>query len=97
MNIEILKYELQNILSGKSEVSHGESIQAITSYLRKSIGTGTETQGGEPIKSEEKKKLIEYINTHHLWSCDINFSLFISAGAEQRVFNITVQIVKSEI
>ena len=86
MNLEILKYELQNILSGKSEVSYGKPIQAISRYLRESIGTGTETQGSKPIKSEETKKLIEYINTHHLWSCDINFNLFISAGAEQRVF-----------
>lgn len=64
MNIGILKYELQNILSGKSAVSYGEPIQAITRYLRKSIGTSKETQGNESIKSEETKKLIEYIKIH---------------------------------
>ncbi len=86
MTISTIKYELQNILSGKSQVSHGESIQAITCYLRESLGTSEKTQGNESNKSEETKRLIDYINTHHLWSCDINFSLFISAGAEQRVF-----------
>ena len=86
MNITTIKNELQNILSGKSEVSYGESIQAITRYLRESLATSEKIKGTEPNKSEETKKLIDYINTHHLWSCDINFSLFISSGAEQRVF-----------
>lgn len=86
MNISTIKNELQNILSGKSEVSYGESIQTITRHLRESGGTSEKTQKNESLKSKETKKLIEYINAHHLWSCDINFGLFISAGAEQRVF-----------
>lgn len=61
MTVKTIKDELQNILSGKSEVSYGEPIQAITSYLRKSIGTSSETQTGESIRSKETKKLIEYI------------------------------------
>jgi Serine/Threonine/Tyrosine Kinase found in polyvalent proteins len=90
-----IKNELQNILSGKSEVSDGESIQAITCYLRESVGTGEKTKKDESVKSEETKRLIEYINTHHLWSCDINFGLFISAGAEQRVYiKNTRQVLK---
>lgn len=86
MNISTIKNELQNILSGKSEVSNGESLQAITCYLQESLGTGEKTKKNESNKSEETEKLIDYVNAHHLWSCDINFSLFISAGAEQRVF-----------
>ena len=86
MNNTTVKYELQNILSGKSAVSYGESIQAITRYLRKSLRTSEKAQRNEPSKSEETAQLVEYINTHHLWNCDINFGLFISAGAEQRVF-----------
>ena len=61
MNISTIKYELQNILSGKSEVSHGESIQAITCYLRESIGTSEETKKNESNKSEETKKLNDAI------------------------------------
>ena len=95
MNHTILKNELQNILSGKSEVSYGKSIQAITAHLRESLGTGEKIKGTESGRSEETKRLIEYINTHHLWSCDINFSLFISSGAEQRVFiKNTRQVLK---
>ena len=95
INILTIKNELQNILSGKSEVSYGESIQAITRYLQESLRTGEKTKGNEPSKSEETEKLIDYINTHHLWSCDIHFGLFISAGAEQRVYiKNTRQVLK---
>jgi hypothetical protein len=95
MTNSTIKYELQNILSGKSEISLGESIQAITRYLRESLGTSEKTKGNESNKSEETKNLISYINAHHLWSCDINFGLFISAGAEQRVFiKNTRQVLK---
>ena len=86
MNISIIKDELQNILSGKSAVSHGEPLQAITSYLRESLGTSEKNQKTEYGKSEETEKLIDYINANHFWSCDINFGLFLSEGAEQRVF-----------
>jgi hypothetical protein len=86
MNIKIIKNELQNILSGESEVSNGTLIQAITLYLRTGFGTGTTLERNEPSKEQETKRLIEFINNHHLWNCDINFNLFISSGAEQRVF-----------
>lgn len=86
MNIKTIKNELQHILSGKSEVSYGTSIQAAALYLRTSLGTSPATQRIEQDKSEETTRLIEYINKNHLWNCDINFDLFISAGAEQRVY-----------
>lgn len=49
----------------------------------------------EPNKNEETKKLVQYINANNLWNCDINFSLFISQGAEQRVFlHNTTKVLK---
>jgi hypothetical protein len=86
MNIKTIKNELQNILSGESEVSNGTLIQAITLYLRTGFGTGTTLERNEPSKEQETKRLIEFINNNHLWNCDISFNLFISSGAEQRVF-----------
>jgi len=86
MNFDSIKYELQHILQGKGEVSHGKPIQAITSYLRKSVETSTMAQRNESNKSEETEKLIEYINKNDLWNCNINFNSFLSEGAEQRVF-----------
>jgi hypothetical protein len=52
MNNTTKKYELQNILSGKSEVSYGKSIQTITRYLRESRGTSEKNKGDESSKSE---------------------------------------------
>jgi hypothetical protein len=51
MNNTTKKYELQNLLSGKSEVSNGESIQTITRYLRESRGTS------EKIKEMSQAKV----------------------------------------
>ena len=86
MDFNIIRHELQHILQGKSKISHGESIQAITSYLRKSTGTSKMVERKEPNRTEETKELVQYINAHQLWNCDINFSLFLSEGAEQRVY-----------
>ncbi len=43
-------------------------------------------QGNEPDRSKEAEILVQYINRYNLWNCNINFSSFISEGAEQRVF-----------
>ena len=43
-------------------------------------------QGDQHHKRKETEKLIAYIKQHDLWVRDIQFSDFISEGAEQRVF-----------
>ncbi|WP_035756482.1 hypothetical protein [Hugenholtzia roseola] len=86
MDTKLLHYELQNILLGKSEVSYGKPIQAVANYLRTSTPTSSMAQRDEPNKAEETERLIEYINQNHLWNCNIDFDLFLSEGAEQKVF-----------
>ncbi len=86
MNDKNIKHELQRILQGKSNVSYGKPIQAITNYLRKSQETSAMAKGNKQNKTEETEELIKYINQHQLWNCDIDFSSFISEGAEQRVY-----------
>jgi len=81
-----IKNELKNILSGKSSVSHGELIQAIANYLKESTQTSSLAQRNKPNKDQETASLIDYINKNNLWNCDINFNLFLSEGAEQKVF-----------
>lgn len=81
-----MKDEIQNILRGKSKVSHGKPIQAIASYLRRSQETSSVAKGSKQFKQQETKKLVEFINNHQLWNCDIDFSAFIAEGAEQRVY-----------
>jgi hypothetical protein len=86
MELNNVKNELQHIIQGKSPVSQGELIQAIATYLRKSTETSAMAQTNEPNKKEETKNLVKYVNANNLWNCDVNFSSFISQGAEQRVF-----------
>jgi hypothetical protein len=86
MNNKNIKDELKYILQGKGCDSQRNLIEAIADFLRKSAETSTMAQRNESSKDQETTRLIEYINTHNLWNCDINFSLFISQGAEQRVY-----------
>ena len=86
MNQNSIKNELQNILRGKSQVSHGTLIQTIASYLGRSQEASSMAQGSKFIKQQETKDLINFINSKQLWNCDIDFHSFISEGAEQRVF-----------
>lgn len=48
-----MKHELQNIISGKGQVRHGDTIQTISNYLRKSKSSGRALESGKQIKSEE--------------------------------------------
>lgn len=82
----MLKNELKNIIQGKSNVSHGELIQTIALYLRGSKKTSTLAQTKQFSKKQETEELVNYINLHQLWVCDINFDAFISEGAEQKVY-----------
>lgn len=77
---------LQDIISGKKQVSFGEFIQTILGYLRRSKETGPLVETYKHLKEEEKQKLIGYINTCNLWIDEIDIDLYISEGAEQKVY-----------
>lgn len=83
---ENLKVQLYDVISGKSQVRIGSVIQAIASYLEKSEETGREVEVGKHFKKQEEKRLTEYIEEHKLWKSDIDFSQYVSEGAEQRVY-----------
>jgi hypothetical protein len=86
LNNKTIKDELKNILSGKGKVSHGEPIQTIALYLRRSKETSGLVATKQYSKKQETKELISYINQNNLWVCDIDFDKFISEGAEQKVY-----------
>jgi hypothetical protein len=48
-----MKHELQNILSGKSQVRYGDTIQTIAHYLKKGKSSSTTFESSKSIKSEE--------------------------------------------
>ena len=81
-----LKNELHNIISGKSQVRFGTTIQAIASYLRNSAQSGSKVENSKQIREQETKKLENFISNESLWIQSIDFSQYVSEGAQQRVY-----------
>jgi len=81
-----MKHELQNIISGKSQVRHGNSIQAISGYLRKSKSPSGTFESGKQIKNEETALIKRFCDRNGFWITAININAFISSGAEQKVY-----------
>lgn len=81
-----LKHELHNIISGKSQVSYGTVIQTIASYLDNGSQSSDEIESSKQIREQETKKLESFVTERNLWINDIDFSQYISEGAEQRVY-----------
>lgn len=48
-----MNHELQNIISGTSQVRHGDTIQTIARYLRKSKSLSGTLKESKSIKREE--------------------------------------------
>ena len=82
----VLRYELFNIISGKSKVSNGAIIQTITDYLRESEKTGGIAKTEKHFKKQETKRLEEFIVSNNLWFLDVNTDNYVSEGAEQKVY-----------
>jgi hypothetical protein len=51
-------------------------------------------EGAKSYKKEETKNLVQFINEHNLWNCNLNFKDFLSSGAEQRVFLNNQKVLK---
>lgn len=81
----LLKHELHNILSGKSQVRFGAIIQSIASYLNDGAKTSAIIEDEKHFKKQEAKRLESYISEKNLW-IDIDLSQYISEGAEQKVY-----------
>ena len=86
MNVQILRNELQHVLSGKSAVRFGRTLQSITGYLGNSQGTSEAFEEQKLFKKQEEERLISFITTQRLWLNNIDFSQYVSEGAEQRVY-----------
>lgn len=81
-----MKHELQNILSGKSQVEFGATIQAATRYLSQSKSSSEMAQGSIDFKKQEEGFLEQFANQHSLWYPQIDVKQFVSNGAEQLVY-----------
>lgn len=87
MDIKIVKDELQNIIYGKSKNSQKTLIQTVASYLGASQTASGMVKSDKQHKQKETESLIKYCNQNDLWVNDkVNFDLFVSEGAEQKVY-----------
>ena len=82
----LLKDEIYNVLSGKSEVSLGTTIPSITCYLNNGQKASPTPENEKYLKKQEAAKLEIYISENSLWIKDIDFSQYVSEGAEQKVY-----------
>ena len=83
---KLMKYELQDIICGTGKVSYGNTIKAAASYLRGSQSASRMAQKDKPHKREETERLCKWIEAEKLWYPKIDLSLFVSEGAEQKVY-----------
>jgi Serine/Threonine/Tyrosine Kinase found in polyvalent proteins len=81
-----MKHELQNIISGKSQVKFGKTIQTAASYLASSQKSGDLAKEYKQFRKQETENLSTFITENNLWLLDINLENYVSEGAEQRVF-----------
>ena len=81
-----IKNELNNILSGKSKIGVGRTIQTIACHLNYGTQSSTTIGNEKHFKKQETQRLEDYITSENLWINDIDFSQYVSEGAEQKVY-----------
>jgi hypothetical protein len=81
-----MKYELQRIISGESQVKYGAIIQTISHYLSRSQSSSGLVKEFKHFKKQEAEILEQFITENNLWISNINPDNYISEGAEQKVY-----------
>jgi hypothetical protein len=61
-----MRDDIQNILSGKSQVKHHHLIQTACSYLKRSQGASSMAKDQQQLKEEETKSLIQFAVDNNL-------------------------------
>jgi len=82
-----IKDELQNIIIGNGQESDTSQLKKIYNFLRGNAKTGSRSEEQKYLKSEEESLLINFAQKEGLiFLADISEDLYISEGAEQRVY-----------
>ena len=79
---------IQDVISGKSKVSHGEAINSASSYLRGSESPSSHIKGSKLHRKEEAERLKSYIADNNLWFSVEHLKNYLDEGAEQQVYLI---------
>lgn len=86
MDTKQIKYELQNLISGKSGASYDALIQTVASHLRSGKRTSPMAEEKHQNKAQETEGLIDFAKKNNLILEHIPEENFIASGAEQRVY-----------
>lgn len=81
-----MKYEVQRIISGESQVKHGAIIQTIASHLSRSESSSGLVKEFKHFKNQEAEVLEQFVTKNNLWILYINPENYVSEGAEQKVY-----------
>lgn len=81
-----LKNKLYDVISGKSQVRFGTTIQAVASHLTDGTQAGSKIENAKQFKKQETEKLENFISENNLWIRNIDFTQYVSEGAEQKVY-----------
>lgn len=83
----MIKNELQHIIRGTSKDSCSTLVETTADYLRRSEKAGALAKNDKHRKQKVEKILIKFCNENNFWADAIlNFNLFVSKGAEQKVY-----------
>jgi hypothetical protein len=82
-----IKDELQNIILGDGPIGSSSKLKQVQNFLRGNARPSEGIEKQEYFKGEEEKCLIDFATQHSLfYSDEIDERMFISEGAEQRVY-----------
>jgi hypothetical protein len=82
-----IKDELQNIIIGNGQDGFSSQLKKIQDFLRGNANASSKPEEQKHLKSKEKSLLIDYaLKENVLFSGNISEDLFISEGAEQRIY-----------
>lgn len=85
MNFESV-YEYIFNISRKVEIRERSLIQTIADYLGKSHQSSSISEEFKQNRKQEEETLTSFIEQNNLWVSYIDFSTFVSSGAEQKVY-----------
>lgn len=85
-DLKKFKHELQLIINGKSISGQSSAIQAAKAHLTNYSKTSSQTKATKPGRAEEERALTEFTTKNNFWLIDQNLGIYITEGAEQKVF-----------
>lgn len=85
-DLKKIKHELQLIISGKSVSGQSNTIQSAKAKLTNNSKTSGEAKTTEFNRTEEERALIEFATENNIWITEDSLGVYITEGAEQKVF-----------